>query len=306
MLVPKCTNYITLFQIISNRLMTENNSSFSLHAYIDRTSPIPYYVQIKNAIREQIENGLWPPGYKLLGEPELCHLFDVSRTVVRQALGELATEGLITRSRGKGSFVSEPKIGESLVQKLTGFYHDMVDRGYEPQTEVLEQAVVRATKKIANNLQLGMGTQVFKLARKRSINNEPIVLVTTYIPQAMCKGLEEEDFTNQSLYETLEKKYGLFLASGIRTVEAVSANEYEAQLLDIEKGAPLILLDSISYLKDGTPLEYYHAVHRGDRTKFEVELLRYRGQGSDKETFNRIVETPQGSAIITERDRSHR
>jgi GntR family transcriptional regulator len=61
-----------------------------------------------------------------------------------------------------------------------------------------------------------------------------------------------------------------------RTIEAVPANEYEAQLLQIEKGSPLILLNSVSYIQDGTPIEYYHALHRGDRSRFEVELIRRR------------------------------
>lgn len=281
--------------------MVINNSSVSLHTYIDRASPIPYYVQIIHAIREQITNGNWQPGFQLPGEPELCQMFDVSRTVVRQALGELANEGLVTRSRGRGTFVAESKIEESLVQRLTGFYHDMVDRGYKPETEVLEQIVGPASQKVANYLHLGKGTPVFKLNRKRAIEGEPIVLVTTYIPHALCAGLENEDFRNSSLYETLEDKYGLFIVSGRRTVEAVPANEYEAQLLEIEKGAPLILLDSISYLEDGTPIEYYHAVHRGDRTRFEVELVRYKGQGSNLEALGRVGHPPQSSAIITEK-----
>jgi GntR family transcriptional regulator len=279
--------------------MSANNSSFSLHTYINRASPIPYYVQIIQSIREQITNGNWQPGFQLPGEPELCQMFDVSRTVVRQALGELANEGLVTRSRGRGTFVAEPKIEESLVQRLTGFYHDMVDRGYKPETEVLEQIVVPASQKVANYLHLGKGTRVFKLNRKRSIDGEPIVLVTTYIPHALCVGMEDEDFSNSSLYETLENKYGLFIVSGRRTVEAVPANEYEAQLLEIEKGAPLILLDSISYLEDGTPIEYYHAVHRGDRTRFEVELVRYRNRNSNMKTLDRVEDPPRSSAIIT-------
>ncbi|OGO18353.1 MAG: GntR family transcriptional regulator [Chloroflexi bacterium RBG_16_48_8] len=278
------------------------NSPFSLRTYIDRSSPIPYYVQIIQAIREQIENGNWQPGYQLPGEPELCQRFDVSRTVVRQALGELTYEGLVTRSRGRGTFVAEPKIGESLVQKLTGFYHDMVDRGYEPETEVLEQVITNASSKVANYLKLREGTPVLKLTRKRSVKGEAIVLVTTYLPHNLCKGLENEDFRKQSLYEVLETKYGIFIVSGRRTVEAVSANEYEARMLGIDKGAPLILLHSISYLENGMPIEYYHAVHRGDRTRFEVELVRYRGKGEDLRTLHRRNNLPQSSAIIAEED----
>lgn len=226
-------------------------------------------------------------------------MFDVSRTVVRQALGDLASEGLITRSRGRGTFVAEPKIEESLVQKLTGFYEDMVERGYQPETEVLEQTVIPASQKVADFLHIGEGTPVFKLGRKRSIQGEPILLVTTYISHSLCNGLEDEDFEDTSLYQILEEEYGLVIAYGRRTVEAVPANRYEADLLEVKKGAPLVLLDSISFLDDGTPLEYYHAVHRGDRTRFEVELVRYPDRGDRQNIFFSAEEPPRSSAIIT-------
>jgi GntR family transcriptional regulator len=111
------------------------------------------------------------------------------------------------------------------------------------------------------------------------VNGEPIVLVTTYLPYIICPGLLEADLRQQSLYKFIEAECGLFIVRGRRTIEAVPANEYEAQLLQVEKGAPLILLDSVSYLEDGTPAEYYHAVHRGDRSRFEVELVRRKDIG---------------------------
>jgi len=268
--------------------------------YVDRNSPIPYYVQIIQAIREQITNGHWQPGYQLPGETEFCQMYDVSRTVIRQALGELVYEGLITRIRGKGTFVAQPKIGESLVQRLTGFYHDMIERGYTPITEVLEQEVIPASPKVASHLKIAEGEMVLKINRKRSIEGVPIVLVTTYLPHKFCKGLEQENFRNQSLYAALENMFGIVIVSGRRTLEAVPANEYEAQLLEIERGAPLILLDSISYLEDGTPIEYYHAVHRGDRTRFEVELVRYKEQGATRELLSRVADPPRSSGFIIE------
>ncbi|HEY42428.1 MAG TPA: GntR family transcriptional regulator [Anaerolineae bacterium] len=267
---------------------------------VDRNSRVPYYAQIIESIQERIENGQWQAGYQLPGESELCRMFNVSRTVIRQALGELVYEGLITRVKGKGTFIAEPKIGESLVQKLTGFYHDMAERGYEQATKVLEQDVIPASPKVASYLRLREGEEVLRLTRKRSVMGEPIVLVTTYLPYKLCQGLENEDFTNQSLYEALERKFNLTIVYGKRTVEAVPANEYEAEILETEKGAPLILLDSISYIGDGTPIEYYHALHRGDRTRFEVELVRYEERGTNRKPLGRTEVPPQGSAFITE------
>ncbi|MGL4651454.1 MAG: UTRA domain-containing protein, partial [Caldilineaceae bacterium] len=81
--------------------------------------------------------------------------------------------------------------------------------------------------------------------------------------------------TRQSLYALMEK-YGIVITRGRRAFEAVAATQREAELLHVERGAPLMLLDSVSCTEDGTPIEYYHALHRGDRSRFEAELLRVR------------------------------
>lgn len=241
---------------------------------IRRDSPVPYYYQLEEILKERIENGTWEPGGQIPSEAELCEAFGVSRTVVRQALNELVHEGVLYRRKGKGTFVAEPKIGESLVQHLTGFYEDMVALGLKPSTKVLEQKVIPAPPKIAEGLGLKQGEPVIRVDRLRFVNGEPIVLVVTYLPYRLCPELINDDLSNQSLYAILEKKYGLELVSGRRTLEAVAATKEEAELLEIEEGDPIVLLSSISYLKDGQPIEYFKAKHRGDRSRFEVELVR--------------------------------
>lgn len=241
---------------------------------IRRDSPVPYYYQLEEFLKRQIENGTWKPGQKIPSEAELCEAFDVSRTVVRQALNELVHEGMLYRRRGKGTFVAEPKIRESLIQHLTGFYEDMVALGLKPSTRVLEQKVIPAPPKIADALGLKEGEPVVMIDRLRFVDGEPIVLVVTYIPEKLCPELVNEDLSTQSLYAILEKKYGLELVSGHRTLEAVVATEEEAELLEMEEGDPIVLLRSISYLRDGRPVEYFKAKHRGDRSRFEVELVR--------------------------------
>ncbi len=265
-----------------------------LKTAINHDSHIPYYVQVKDALRECIEGGDWSPGTQLPGEPELCQLFQVSRTVIRQALKEMEYEGLIVRKKGRGTFVAEPKISEGLFQKLTGFYQDMVDRNHVPISRVLKQVVTPASIKVAARLHLEPGTAVVEIERLRFVQDEPIVLVTTYLPHKACPAVVDADLSTQSLYAFVEEHCGLVIVRGHRTLEAVAANEYEANLLQVEPGAPLIMLNSVSYLEDGTPLEYYHALHRGDRSQFEVELVRIREQGNIREVLggDRVVLPP--------------
>ena len=247
-----------------------------LNTEIDRSSYAPFYIQVMDALKESIEEGDMQPGEQLPGEPELCRLFDVSRTVIRQALKELEYEGLIKREKGRGTFVAEPKIGESLFQELTGFYQDMEAKGHRAGSKVFKQEIVAATAKVAKHLKISSNTPVIQIDRLRFVQGEPIVLVTAYLPYGPYPKLLEADLANQSLYAFLEREYGVEIVYSHRVLEAVPANEYEAELLQVQKGAPLIMLDSVSYLEDDTPIEYYHALHRGDRSRFEVDLVRAR------------------------------
>ncbi len=253
--------------------MSSNTPAPAWANSVDHSSPLPFYAQVKEALRTQIEQGEWKPGEQLPGELELCDLFDVSRTVIRQALTELAYDGLIVKHKGKGTFVAAPKITEALVQKLTGFYQDMSERGTPPVSRILKQERVPASVKLAQALRLEPGEPVIELERLRFVQEEPIALVTTFLPYARCAEILQIDLRRQSLYAVMEQVCGIVIARGQRTMEAVAANQREAELLEIDPGSPLMLIDSVSFEADGTPVEYYHALHRGDRSRFVAEVV---------------------------------
>jgi GntR family transcriptional regulator len=216
-------------------------------------------------------------------------------------LKELEYEGLITREKGKGTFIAEPKIRESLFQELTGFYQDMAAKGHLPVSKVLKQNIVPASARIAAFLKLAPETPVIQIDRLRYVEDEPIVFVSTYLPHALCPKLLVADLTQQSLYEFLEQEYGMVLARGSRVLEAGLANQYQAELLGVKTGAPLIILDSISYLDDGTPIEFYHALHRGDRSRFEVELIRLRDRPHTQASVSEEVIATLGDHPLKEK-----
>ena len=162
---------------------------------ITKDSPIPLYFQLKELLRQEIESGRWQPGQQIPSETEMCEAFGISRTVVRQALRELEYHGLLYREQGKGTFVAEPKISESLVQDLSGFYEDMVAKGLTPVTRVLRQEIQPANKKVARYLHIQPGDEIVFIERVRSVGGEPIVLVTTYLPYHVCPDLVDEDLS---------------------------------------------------------------------------------------------------------------
>jgi len=229
-------------------------------------------------------------------EHELCATYSVSRTVVRQALGELAAHGFVYRVKGKGTFVAPHKVEEHFVQRTDGFYHDMTSRGHTVTTRVLEQTVVLPAPYVRRCLQLGDFEQTLKIDRLRSVDGIVLIFVQTYLPLKLCPAILEVDLTQRSLYAALQELYGLRVASGTRTMEAVSARSSAAHLLDVQKGVPLLKIESISYLEDGQPIEYYEAWHRGDRSKIEIEIapgMVENGRTSSLASWSPIRPDPQ-------------
>lgn len=235
---------------------------------------MPFYHQLKQRIVEEIGVAGLQPGDRVSGDHELCREYSVSRTVVRQALAELEIEGVVERVKGRGTFVSHPKTAESLVQSLTGLFEDVATRGGHLRSVVRRLEVEPADEATARDLEIETGTPVVVVDRLRFVHDEPWVLTVTYIPARLVPGLEDFDLREVSLYAVMENDFGLRLVRGRRSVEAVVASEKLGRTLGIAKGAAVLLLRSVSTGVDGRPMESFVAFHRGDRSRFEVELTR--------------------------------
>ena len=247
---------------------------FSSAEVVKHDSPIPYYFQLSSFIEQEVKAKRLLPGQLMPSEQEICEMLGVSRTVVRQAMANLERNGFITKQNGKRSAISYPKYNGGLMQNLRGFHEDALSKGQHPTTRVLELKVVPAEGELAEALKLNEGDPVIMINRLRFLDGEPEVLVVTYIPEAKCPDLVQEDLASQSLYELLDRKYGLVISQGRRTIEAIALDRADAKLLGLPAKSPALLLKSIGLLGDGTPLEYFVAKHRGDRSKFQIDLVR--------------------------------
>jgi GntR family transcriptional regulator len=241
---------------------------------VKHDSPIPYYFQLSSYIEQKIKAKDLLPGRLMPSEQEMCERLGISRTVVRQAMADLERKGLISKQSGKRSAISHPIYNSSLMQNLRGFHEDAISKGQRPTTRILELKVVPAEGEVADALKLNGSEPVILLNRLRFLDGEPEVLVVTYLPQSKCPDLMREDLSNQSLYQLLAKKYGLVIARGYRTVEAIALERADAKLLGLPTKSPALLLKSVGLLEDGVPLEYFVAKHRGDRSKFRIDLVR--------------------------------
>lgn len=244
---------------------------------IDRGSTVPLYVQLKTILKSGIERQGIGPGEPLPGDHQLCATYGVSRTVVRQALSELEYEGVINRVKGRGTFVAEPKVGEGLFQSLTGLYDDTLARGGRLRSDVLRFEVVPADSIVAEQLQLSLGEDVIVLERLRFVDSLPWVFNVTHLPLAIAPDLLTEDLTNQSLYGILRQRYGVQIARGKRSLEASVASTSLARILQVAVGDPVLVLRNQTFDSEGRPIEVFVGFHRGDRSRFDVELTQQSG-----------------------------
>lgn len=241
---------------------------------INKSSPIPIYYQLEEIIKDLIEKGELKPGDSLPAEREYAEQFEISRMTVRQALNELVNDGYLYRVKGKGTFVAErkPKIEQAL-QGLTSFTEDMKARGMKPGSQLLQFEIIQATSLIANQLGIQEYGPVYEMKRIRLADNEPMALETNYISTNFIKGLTEK-IVNQSLYSYIEKQLNLKIDYASQVIESSVANDLEAEYLNILPGAPIMLIQRNTFLKDGTPVEFVKSTYRADRYKFMIQMNR--------------------------------
>lgn len=236
----------------------------------NKNSPIPLYYQLAEWIREEISAGHFTPGSQLPSERELSDRMGISRMTVRQAISYLVSEGLLVSHQGVGTFVAEPKLVHNTLN-LLGFTEEMTRQGEHVTSQVLEQEVVSASRQVAGHLQLADGGEVVKIVRLRRVNSVPLLLETSFVPLALCPGLENADLADQSLYALMASEYHIQLQRSSQSLEVTVVNEYEQQLLGVDARMCMLLLRGVTYARNEQPVEYFKALYRGDRFKFTVD-----------------------------------
>lgn len=239
---------------------------------VDRSSPLPLYIQLKDAILRVLEADQWEPGDQLPSEDQLVAMTGLSRHTVRQALQELEQESRIHRIHGRGTFVSELKVTLSVACQLIGFSADMRSKGYSVTSRVLDIRLISATEEVATALTISRGAPTVLLKRLRAVGGRPFLVDTIFVRADLCPQMEMLDFTDASLFTMLETHYGLSIVRAERTLRTVAAERWVAELLGTEEGAPLHLLIDHAFVQSGEVVEYAHTLIDGARSEFVFDL----------------------------------
>ncbi|MBZ2175518.1 GntR family transcriptional regulator [Schnuerera sp. xch1] len=237
---------------------------------IDKSNRIPLYYQLMDIIIEMIDEGNLEEDDQLPSERELCEIYDVSRSTVRQAIQELEKEGYIYKVHGKGTFVSKEKFKQDLLE-FYSFTEEMKKIGKIPSSKVLDFDIVEANDEIARKMKLNPKDKIYVFTRLRLADDEPMMLETSYVPYRRFPGITKENLEHNAMYDIFTKKYAATFTGAEEIFQAVLTREDEADLLEYFPGLPSMMIERVTY-ENGSIIEYTKGIARGDRFKYHVYL----------------------------------
>jgi GntR family transcriptional regulator len=233
----------------------------------------PLYAQLRDALRERIFDGTLSAGSRIPSESELTATNGVSRITVRQALNELEKEGLIFRVHGKGTFVSEPTVGQDLA-RLRGLSESLGREGHDVHNRTLSLAEVSAPPHEARRLGVKPNTRVVRIETLRYLDLRPLSIDVLWVPLAIGRRLAHADLVRRDVLDLYENQFGLKLGPADVTIEAASANREQSRHLKIRMGAPILHVERVIHLADGQPVHLDFISYRGDAFRYRLRVER--------------------------------
>jgi DNA-binding GntR family transcriptional regulator len=236
---------------------------------VDRTSPVPLYFQVAQELQRLIASGEIEAGTRLDNEIVLADQLGVSRPTMRRAIQYLVERGLLVRKRGVGTQVVRTSVQRPL--ELSSLYDDLVLAGRQPRTTVLAVGTGPAEGEVATALGIDPGSPIVHLQRLRLADDEPIALMTNYLPADLVD-LTTADLETRGLYELL-RMAGVHIRIANQSIGARNATAAEARLLGETRGAALLTMTRTAYDDVGRAVEYGTHVYRGSRYAFSLTLV---------------------------------
>jgi len=244
---------------------------------IDKTSPIPLYVQVSEYLEKRIKTEKYRIGAKLPSEGELAGLFQLNRNTIRQAISLLVQKDLVEKQRGVGTFVKE-KTSLSPVHQLgsmVSFVDDFNLDNVDLEERIIQKKKIRAGAELAEKLMIKAGDEVVEIERLRIADKTPLVMERQYYSFKDFGELLEMELKG-SMYQLLINHFQADLDHSIQTIRAVKPTREIVRLMSISPDTPCIFLESLAYNSQNVCIEILQSFYRGDRYMFRVETSRYR------------------------------
>jgi DNA-binding GntR family transcriptional regulator len=212
----------------------------------------PKYIRIKQKLRDLIKG--MPEGSRIPSERDLVNKFDGSRMTIRKSIDELVKERALYRINGSGTFVAKGGHRKYL-NNLVGFTEEVLEQGGIPTHKVIKLKKLKANAKLAAKLEIAIGDPVTYVMRVHERDGDPVLLDYAYFNTKVTQKITKK-LCERSLFKYFEEKLGLRITTSIQEFFAEIVSEEVRKLLNIKPGTPLIKIENITFLDDGSVLEY--------------------------------------------------
>jgi GntR family transcriptional regulator len=247
-------------------------------------SPIPKYFQIQQEIRGRIAGGDYPAGAQLPTEGELAAEFQVSRQSIRTAMQALVNDGVISRTAGKGTFVTQPAGNDDswTVQSLD----DLISLSFRGARELVshERVIAKTHKDAARELQVGPDAPLLFIKTRRLTAAGPYAIARVYMPYDLGKLLSREELSSRPVVQLLEERCRMPATRTRQVASAVAADDELSKYLDTKPRSPLLLLKRTYFSADNLPIEYAENFYRPDRYNDVIDLFRKKNSAQRQDT----------------------
>ena len=245
---------------------------------IDHHSPVPYYYQLADILREEIDAGRWGVDELIPAEGALTEIFGISRSVTRKALDLLEGEGRVLRIKGKGTMVTKPKFGYEAV--------DAAGRWFTPRSRsvrlgrILGAGRVPAGGNLGKLLAVSPRDDVWEITLTHTLDDAPVSLSQMYLriqgtltvsapPEFQTGGLD--------ILQQLATKYGVEITDSQLEMDVVPISKFEAEHLGVSRGTPVVQVNSLDSDASGRVVGFIRTVVRTEHFFFAVDMHRKSG-----------------------------
>jgi GntR family transcriptional regulator len=233
---------------------------------------LPLYQRLRDELSTRIAEQQWRPGEAIPTEAELVKQFSASIGTVRKAIDMLVVEGVLERFQGKGTFVRRARFDSSLFR----FFRFQKGSGERqvPEGRILRREVMEAPSAVASALHLAPGAEVIHLSRLRMLDGKPLLAESIWLPKDKFAPLLEIDTAEfgDLLYPLYEERCGQVIASAEEDLTAEAVNDVYARLLQLQPGAPVIVVERVALGYDRQPLEWRRSRGPADQFRYHVEI----------------------------------
>jgi len=248
---------------------------------LETNSPTPLYHRIYAVMRERIVNGYYRSDIPVPSEAELAESFSVSRITIRKAMEMLTTEGLVTRTRGRGTFVNDRgqknRFNRAVVSNINGLFSYLNAVGQSTRLKVVSLDRGEAPPRICVQMGVPPTAELVRSVRVRLLDRKPYSLSMAYLLPEVGGALRRQDLATTNMIDLVQRT-GAVVEQVEQTLTATLADEYAAQHLEIPIGAPLMRVNRLFFNAEMTPFYAAEILYCADRYEYRVSLKREQGK----------------------------